>query len=190
MAQNDTSKTRPVRCESCEGSGRLIGNCYQHKSDPSTAPICTDCEGRGYVYPSRASADALAPESVSDKEAQAQWEKAFRRAVESVLGEHETLRDRFAMAALTGIMARNDELGAMCSDTAEECYDMADAMLEARKRVQENGAKDNDVLVKTVKYYVNEERERCSRIADAGCESCPCGCSGEIAAKIREGNPA
>jgi hypothetical protein len=46
------------------------------------------------------------------------------------LGEPETLRDRFAMAALTGILARrmND-----AGTEAQRAYEIADAMLEARK---------------------------------------------------------
>jgi hypothetical protein len=39
----------------------------------------------------------------------------------------ETLRDRFAMAALTGLVAREEPF------LAEQAYEIADQMLEARK---------------------------------------------------------
>lgn len=44
--------------------------------------------------------------------------------------EQPTLRDRFAMAALTGLLADPNEDG---KDVAKRAYGFADAMLEARK---------------------------------------------------------
>lgn len=43
----------------------------------------------------------------------------------------KTLRDEFAIAALTGIMAKHDHLSP--DRVAEVAFDYADAMLEARK---------------------------------------------------------
>jgi len=40
----------------------------------------------------------------------------------------ETMRDRFAMAALTGMLAANDGV------SADFAYSLADEMLEARKK--------------------------------------------------------
>ena len=47
----------------------------------------------------------------------------------------ETLRDKFAMATLTGYLA-NSNLNRNCPDSsmAKHCYMMADAMMEARKK--------------------------------------------------------
>lgn len=45
----------------------------------------------------------------------------------------ETLRDRFAMAALTGWIACPETSG-MFDGAARECYQYADAMMEARKK--------------------------------------------------------
>jgi hypothetical protein len=48
----------------------------------------------------------------------------------------ETLRDRFAMAALTGYLASwapHEEPCEFSSSIAEDCYRLADAMMEARK---------------------------------------------------------
>lgn len=50
---------------------------------------------------------------------------------------HATLRDRFAMAALQGMLASNGadwDIGPDKSHTARECYQYADAMLKARKK--------------------------------------------------------
>ncbi len=47
-------------------------------------------------------------------------------------GQTPTLRDQFAMAALTGYIA-NNEFGFMTAkDVAEHCYASADAMLAER----------------------------------------------------------
>jgi hypothetical protein len=48
------------------------------------------------------------------------------------LSEAVTLRDKFAMAALTGIMANHETWGNP-QDRSEQAYGLADAMLEARK---------------------------------------------------------
>lgn len=48
----------------------------------------------------------------------------------------ETLRDQFAMAALTGYLASfepMDEPSEYASSIAIDCYRLADAMMEARK---------------------------------------------------------
>lgn len=47
------------------------------------------------------------------------------------------LRDQFAMAALTGIAIRHtpDDLGTWLDKFSEICYEIADAMMEARKPV-------------------------------------------------------
>ena len=47
----------------------------------------------------------------------------------------ETLRDRFAMAALTGALANCEMTAPACyaKSIAEDCYIIADAMQEARK---------------------------------------------------------
>lgn len=45
----------------------------------------------------------------------------------------ETLRDRFAMAALTGRMARNSDY-ASWADAAADAYECADAMLAEREK--------------------------------------------------------
>ena len=44
----------------------------------------------------------------------------------------ETLRDRFAMAALTGILSNSHDDGLSTELVASACYDYADAMMEAR----------------------------------------------------------
>ena len=46
--------------------------------------------------------------------------------------EHATLRDQFAMAALTGLLS-DPERDAEPSEYAECAYEYADAMLKARK---------------------------------------------------------
>lgn len=53
--------------------------------------------------------------------------------------ERRELRDKFAMAALSGLLAYSREDGDDCSnmkakDVAETAYDYADAMLEAREK--------------------------------------------------------
>jgi len=45
----------------------------------------------------------------------------------------ETLRDKFAMAALTGMLA-NSMRYCPCEETAEEAYQFADAMIEQRNK--------------------------------------------------------
>jgi hypothetical protein len=57
-----------------------------------------------------------------------------------VLEDDVTLRDRFAMAALTGVIQMvGEEMGDGCADPdkfrviAQEAYRLADEMLEARK---------------------------------------------------------
>ena len=47
---------------------------------------------------------------------------------------HETMRDRFAMAALTGLLADQALYSPYWSTYAENAYKIADAMIEARKR--------------------------------------------------------
>ena len=50
---------------------------------------------------------------------------------------HPTLRDQFAMAALTGIVIGEFQCPstpATHESVAHDCYEMADAMLEARKK--------------------------------------------------------
>ena len=47
------------------------------------------------------------------------------------IGPIATLRDQFAMAALTGLLANPD--AAKYKDRAEVAYNYADAMMEARK---------------------------------------------------------
>lgn len=58
-------------------------------------------------------------------------------AIPSVLGcdrEQATLRDQFAMAALTGLLSNTDvDLTKPFPVAAKICYGMADAMLDARK---------------------------------------------------------
>lgn len=62
-------------------------------------------------------------------------EPAYQKLLKDVLpGDDErlTLRDRFAMAALTGLLAGpENELGHV--DRAEFCYEQAEAMTRARK---------------------------------------------------------
>jgi len=48
-----------------------------------------------------------------------------------VIIEQVTLRDQFAMAALTGLLA--NPVGIGWSQCAEDCYQMADKMLKARE---------------------------------------------------------
>ncbi len=47
-------------------------------------------------------------------------------------GKKERLRDEFAMAALTGMLANHDNEGDF-DDFAKDCYTFADAMLAARE---------------------------------------------------------
>jgi len=49
----------------------------------------------------------------------------------SMTYEIATLRDQFAMAALTGILSKHDNL--LSERVAEIAFDYADAMMEARK---------------------------------------------------------
>ena len=49
-----------------------------------------------------------------------------------------SLRDQFAMAALTGLLSSDLTLIAN-SDTARECYGIADVMLAARERTEADG---------------------------------------------------
>lgn len=50
------------------------------------------------------------------------------------LPEAETLRDRFAMAALTGLLAGRQRYSTVTRrERAENAYKYADAMMEARK---------------------------------------------------------
>ena len=52
--------------------------------------------------------------------------------------ERPTLRDQFAMAALTGIMHRPSNNEPCGNDLlAKSCYSMADAMLKARRQNDE-----------------------------------------------------
>jgi hypothetical protein len=48
------------------------------------------------------------------------------------IGPIATLRDQFAMAALTGMCA-DPELTSLCDRVAKHAYLLADAMMEARK---------------------------------------------------------
>jgi hypothetical protein len=48
--------------------------------------------------------------------------------------EQVTLRDQFAMAALTGLISRASDF--MFPDLSQKAYRFADAMLEARKEKQ------------------------------------------------------
>lgn len=52
---------------------------------------------------------------------------------EKQLPEQKTLRDEFAMAALTGLIANPQNMNAL-KQNAEAAYRYADAMLEARKK--------------------------------------------------------
>ena len=47
--------------------------------------------------------------------------------------QQPTLRDRFAMAALTGLLAGDSVGGLSANGAAYGAYEIADAMLEARK---------------------------------------------------------
>jgi hypothetical protein len=49
----------------------------------------------------------------------------------ATIDESASLRDRFAMAALTGLLADGHALNEV---TSEKAYQMADLMLEARKK--------------------------------------------------------
>ena len=49
----------------------------------------------------------------------------------AMFSEATTLRDQFAMAALTGILSKHDNL--LSERVAEIAFDYADAMLETRK---------------------------------------------------------
>lgn len=54
-----------------------------------------------------------------------------------------TVRDQFAMAALTGMIANPGTQGAgveMINSLAKACYIVADAMMEARKKEPKDGA--------------------------------------------------
>jgi len=53
------------------------------------------------------------------------------RQVMGVMLQNITMRDQFAMAALTGLLANPVCIG--WSQCAEDCYQMADKMLEARE---------------------------------------------------------
>lgn len=47
--------------------------------------------------------------------------------------ERQELRDRFAMAALTGVLAHPTRFNNFYDDVAKSAWDYADAMLKARK---------------------------------------------------------
>ena len=53
-------------------------------------------------------------------------------AISWITGEEPTLRDRFAMAALTGLLGYSISTPKVY---AQESYEFADAMLEERKKV-------------------------------------------------------
>jgi len=50
----------------------------------------------------------------------------------AVISEATTLRDQFAMAALTGLLA-NPDAAKYSKDRTEVAYELADAMLKARE---------------------------------------------------------
>jgi phosphopantetheine adenylyltransferase len=73
----------------------------------------------------------------AQEEAIERWEKRVREEHHALHAkreqyEREQLRDQFAMAALTGCLASNTI--AENKEIAEMSYELADAMLEARKR--------------------------------------------------------
>lgn len=51
----------------------------------------------------------------------------------TVLSEQPTLRDQFAMAALTGLLSTSHGQAESVVDQADTAYRYADAMMEARK---------------------------------------------------------
>lgn len=60
--------------------------------------------------------------------------KALRMTILQQLRiEEHTLRDQFAMAALTAILHRNHDTFTEIKNVAKHAYGVADAMLEARK---------------------------------------------------------
>lgn len=64
------------------------------------------------------------------------FERQVRFLERELAAAREMLRDRFAMAALTGTIAAVSDIGeaAVFSDSiANDCYRVADAMMEARK---------------------------------------------------------
>lgn len=69
-----------------------------------------------------------------------EFERQVRFLERELAAARETLRDRFAMAALTGLLGKHGDAG-WCENgevtsipgAAETVYEYADAMLEARK---------------------------------------------------------
>lgn len=61
-----------------------------------------------------------------------QNEEELRTAILDFISPQETLRDKFAAKALQGMMA-DTQIRQSWGGFAKDAYDMADAMLEARK---------------------------------------------------------
>ena len=55
------------------------------------------------------------------------------------LSEKASVRDQFAMAALTGLLTSPEILGCTPKKTASDAYAMADAMIEARATLDAKG---------------------------------------------------
>lgn len=65
------------------------------------------------------------------------YERQVRVLEKELAASRETQRDRFAMAALTGYLASfepSEEPSEYASSIAIDCYRLADAMMEARKK--------------------------------------------------------
>jgi hypothetical protein len=60
--------------------------------------------------------------------------KGIYAQLSDILDNEITLRDQFAMAALTGVVASSKFSTRETEDSASFCYEIADAMLEARKK--------------------------------------------------------
>jgi hypothetical protein len=67
---------------------------------------------------------------------QYRWNKEKTEREERTAKEQNTLRDQFAMAALTGIVAcyRDHEGAETIPDRCKKAYEYADAMLKARAK--------------------------------------------------------
>ena len=60
--------------------------------------------------------------------------KAFAEHLEAMQANEPTLRDRFAMAALAGIMSRGLMKDEVATDVAPVCYLYADACMKERAK--------------------------------------------------------
>lgn len=77
--------------------------------------------------------DALGPDGPSRESAIGRWNDCTARS----FAPTETLRDEFAMAALSGLLAEGTTLRLTTHDTATAAYEYADAMMKEREKADD-----------------------------------------------------